>query len=530
MALGEDQSLNIVITAVDNATATLKNVTKAVGDSANSFKDAVASSQKFALGLAGVAAAATPFIYQGVKVAAQLETMRAGFITLLGSAEKADEVLNQIKKDAASTPFELTGLVQANQLLTSVTKDGARSERFLLNVGKALAAMGKGQGELDRIVVNLQQIGAVGKASMLDLKQFAFAGIPIFDLLKESVGGSTEKMNALIESGGITFEMLEQLFQKTGEGEGRFAKAFTDQAGTFNQVLSNTKDSMNLFLAEVAKESGIFEVAKAALSGFTDFLNAHKDDIIGFLKGIGDPENRKNLILVAAAITGALTPAIIALGVAFTLAAAPLVAWGLAFAGIALVIMNLMGIYDTLANHSDEVLLGIGVMWGEWAAAMFKIPEMVVGYFVGMWQNLKLSFVEGVNFLIGLAEGWANAWVSAVNTIIKALNKIKFSIPSWVPGIGGKSFGISLPEAASVSLPRLEFGGTVPGARGTAVPIIAHGQETILPAGTRRGSGSNVVVNIYNPSVRSDDDIKAFRKQMEDAFRDVSRVHKLSTI
>ena len=151
------------------------------------MKRAEHGSQMFATGLLAIGAAGIAAAGFGIKFAADLETMTQGFVTLLGSAEAADKAIEMIKKDAASTPFELPGLINANQLLTSVTKDAERSERMLLNVGKALTAMGKGQPELDRIIVNLQQIGAVGKASMIDIKQFAFAGIPIFDMLNEKI-------------------------------------------------------------------------------------------------------------------------------------------------------------------------------------------------------------------------------------------------------------------------------------------------------------------------------------------------------
>jgi hypothetical protein len=146
-----------------------------------------------------------------------------------------------------------------------------------------------------------------------------------------------------------------------------------------------------------------------------------------------------------------------------------------------------------------------------------------------VWAGIKVMFKEGVNFLIGLAEGWANSWVKAVNTIIGALNKIQIKIPSWVPGIGGNSWGISLPSVPEMKLPRFEHGGTVPGAEGTAVPIIAHGQERIIPA---RGSqqGASYTLNINNPQVRDRADVDYLRTQIEAALRDVTRGHKLATI
>lgn len=229
--------------------------------------------------------------YMGMRIAkaaiqttADLESMRMGFVTLLGSTEKADDALKRIKKDAAKTPFEIKGLIQANQLLTSVTKDADRSEDLLMDVGKALAAMGRGQPELDRIIINLQQIGAVGRASTLDLKQFAFAGIPIFDMLKESTGLAGKALEDFITEGNVTFEMLEEMFAKAGTGSGQFAKAFETQVGTLNQLISNLKDNFVILGSEILIQTGLFDLVKNAVSRFTNFLTNNSAVIITFVQ------------------------------------------------------------------------------------------------------------------------------------------------------------------------------------------------------------------------------------------------------
>jgi tape measure domain-containing protein len=640
MALfGSDSSLQVVISLKDEFSGSLKKVQSGLKSFQGDFEQSAGASRKFALGLAAATTAAGAFAYQGIQTAAQLETNRQGFITLLGSAQKADAALAQIKKDAASTPFELPGLIQANQLLTSVTKDSDRSERFLLNIGKALAAMGKGQPEMDRLIVNLQQIGAVGKASMLDLKQFAFAGVPIFDMLKESMkgagqvvvdnskkigtnaaqlaklqgqlavatqrqqeftdktkdstklstantidtlrtkiaalSGANEKLAAsngtvvesqgqledMIASGAVTFEMLEDLFNKAGEGSGQFARAFIDQAGTFNQLFSNLKDNMNIFMADLVTQTGLFDLIKGALANFVAFLSAHSADIINFIKSTVEwlKEHKAVIPVVAGMMAGALAPAVIALGAAFAgmlIALAPFVAAGgalmLLIEGIkagdplmigmattigVLLIPAIIGLATTIITSVLPALAALAV-----AAAPWLIGGLIVGGLVAglvwvaknwdmVWGGIKTGFKAAVNFLIGIAEGWANSWVGAANIIIGALNKVKFSIPDWVPGVGGKSFGINIPLAKEITLPRFEFGGTVPGARGQAVPIMAHGGETVIPAGyAGRAAGATYSVVINNPVISSREDAANLRRQLEQALRDVSRGHKLRTI
>jgi len=52
-----------------------------------------------------------------------------------------------------------------------------------------------------------------------------------------------------------------------------------------------------------------------------------------------------------------------------------------------------------------------------------------------------------------------------------------------------------------------QFGGIVPGRLGQPVPIMAHAGERIVPS-RETGTQGNIVVNINNPSVRSDNDIQ----------------------
>lgn len=302
-----DNIIKILIQAKDEASGVLSSVKKHAAETAQ-------ESQKFATGLAAAAAAAAGFVGYGAKVAGDLEASRAGFITLLGSATEADKILAQIKKDAAATPFELPGLIQANQLLTSVTKDGMRSEAMLMNVGKALAAMGKGQPELDRIIVNLQQIGAVGKASLMDVRQFAFAGIPIFEMLSKATGKTGEDLETFISEGNVTFGLLEQMFAQAGGAGGQFEKAFANQAGGFNQTLANLKDTITITMADIVTQSGAFDTIKNAMKGVGDWISANKDAIAGGIKGMFEWV-QANGPLVAGILAGALAPALAAVAV-----------------------------------------------------------------------------------------------------------------------------------------------------------------------------------------------------------------------
>jgi len=277
-----DAKINILLSLEDKASSKLSAFSSKLKGFGSKVVG-VATKSLLAFGAATVAAGGA-----ALKTASNLEQERQGFITLLGSAEEADKAIEQIKIDAAATPFELPGLITANKLLTTVTKDAARSESFLLDIGKALAAAGKGQPELDRIIVNLQQIGSVGKASMLDIKQFAFAGIPIFDLLTEATGKTGEELGDMISNGEISFDLLEQTFKNAGAAGGQFADAFKNQMGTANQMVSNLKDTLVIMGDEIVRDTGIFDAFKGMLSGVLSFLSENTDVIKDKITGVID--------------------------------------------------------------------------------------------------------------------------------------------------------------------------------------------------------------------------------------------------
>lgn len=225
----KEAKLKIIVDAQDNTRGALNKLNQDLGTTKAST--AALTTTMIAAG-AAAATAVAGFLGYGLKIAADLQTAEIGLTTLLGSADKARETVDRLKKEAARTPFELPGLTQATQLLTSVTKDGNKSIDILLDIGEALTAMGKGQAELDRIVVNLQQVASIGHASMVDIKQFAYAGIPIFEMLEKHFASSgtsaiVDNSKAMTKNAGEV-KKLEQQLSVTLQRQKDFTKTTSD--------------------------------------------------------------------------------------------------------------------------------------------------------------------------------------------------------------------------------------------------------------------------------------------------------------
>ena len=101
-------------------------------------------------------------------------------------------------------------------------------------------------------------------------------------------------------------------------------------------------------------------------------------------------------------------------------------------------------IKDILQGVIDFV---VGVFTGDWTKAWEGVTEI----FKGIWNGIVAIVESAINFII-----------NGVNLLISALNTIHFDIPDWVPIIGGRSFGISIPLVSTVALPRLAEGAVIP--------------------------------------------------------------------
>ena len=107
----------------------------------------------------------------GIKYNAELEQMTTAYSTFLGSAEEADKVVTNIKNNASKTPFDVTSLVKANQMLIATGENADESQKTIMALGEAITATGGGNDELTRMASNLQQIRNAGKATSMDIRR-----------------------------------------------------------------------------------------------------------------------------------------------------------------------------------------------------------------------------------------------------------------------------------------------------------------------------------------------------------------------
>lgn len=184
--------------------------------------------------------AAEGFISSGIEYNAQIEKYTTGFANMLGSAEAAQQVMSQIQEDAAKTPFDVASLTQANQYLISAGENASYARNTIMALGDAVSATGGGNDELNRMAQNLQQIANTGKATAVDIKQFAYAGIDVYGILADYTGKSTAEVQKMT----ISYDLLTQALQAASEEGGRYYNSMDTQSQTMNGRVSTLQDNV----------------------------------------------------------------------------------------------------------------------------------------------------------------------------------------------------------------------------------------------------------------------------------------------
>ena len=138
-------------------------------------------------------------------------------------------------------------------------------------------------------------------------------------------------------------------------------------------------------------------------------------------------------------------------------------AWTTVWNAVKTVALNIWnGIKTTISTVINSVKTVISTALNAikaiWNTVWTGLKTTVVNIFNGIWTAIK----NVINSILGGIEGMANGVINGINAVIGALNSIHVSIPDWVPGLGGKSFGIDLGYLSNVSIPRLATGTVVP--------------------------------------------------------------------
>lgn len=204
------------------------------------------------------------FTFDGVKLAADLETTSIAFETMLKSGEAAKKLLGELKDFAKVTPFRQDDVVQAARQLLAFGTAADDIKPTLKSLGDLSSGTGVAIGELAELYGKARVQGTLYAE---DINQLVGRGIPVIQEFAKQLGVSESQVKKLASEGKITFGNLQQAFADlTSEGgkfEGLMERLSGSTSGKFATLLDEI-DELKLAFGE-----GILPT----LTEFTDILS-----------------------------------------------------------------------------------------------------------------------------------------------------------------------------------------------------------------------------------------------------------------
>lgn len=205
--------------------------------------------------VSGVAIASTAIaglITAGVKYNAEIEQLQTSFEVMTGSADKAVEVVNKLKKVGAETPYELAGLAKTTQTLMQYGLTADEAYQATLNFGD----ISQGSAEkMQSIALAYGQMSSAGKVNMQDIKQMINAGFNPLQAIAEMTGETMEQVTARYEDNKISVEEVTKAMQFASSEGGKYYQSMEKQSKTLNGQISTLKDNFSQFAGIIANDT-----------------------------------------------------------------------------------------------------------------------------------------------------------------------------------------------------------------------------------------------------------------------------------
>ena len=230
-----------------------------------------------ATAIGAVSAALGAGVVAGVKYNATIEQYQTSFEVMTGSAEKAVEVVDRLKKLGAETPFELPDLAETTQLLMNYgfTADEA-IERMQM-----LGDISQGSADkMQRVATAYGQMSSAGKVQLEDVKQMIEAGFNPLQEISESTGESMQSLYDRISDGTLAVDEITASMQRATSEGGKYFQSMEKQSQTINGLISTLKDNAQQLLGEVIQplsEGFRSEVLPAAINSINELTTAFQD-------------------------------------------------------------------------------------------------------------------------------------------------------------------------------------------------------------------------------------------------------------
>lgn len=237
-----------------------------------------------------------------IQVRGEFQQLEVAFKTMLGSEEKANTLMQQLVKTAATTPFDLQGVANGAEQLLAYGENVENVNDDLIRLGNIAAGLSQPLGD---IVYLYGTTMTQGRLYTQDLNQFTGRGIPMIRELAKQFGVAENEVKSLVEAGKVGFpEVQKVIMSLTNEG-GMFFNLMQEQSKTITGQISNIEDAIATMFNEIGRANeGVINDALSGVSYLIENYEKVGREIMAVVSAYGA---YKAVLMSVTAYQGAVT-------------------------------------------------------------------------------------------------------------------------------------------------------------------------------------------------------------------------------
>lgn len=208
----------------------------------------------------GLVFGAQQFAMSIITTGGEMERQHIALQSILGDMQNANTMFNQIKELALNSPFTFSEL---NRDVKQLAAYGVEYDK-LYDTTKRLSDISSGLGvSFDRIALAFGQVQARGWLDGKELRQIAYAGIPLLEKLSEFYSKqegrnvSTSEIKTRISSRDVSFDDVKSIFWQMTDAGGQFYNMQQVLSETLLGRYNKLKDAWEIMLADFANGKNV---------------------------------------------------------------------------------------------------------------------------------------------------------------------------------------------------------------------------------------------------------------------------------
>lgn len=198
----------------------------------------------------------------------QFQQLEISFNTMLGSADKSKQLMDELIQTAAHTPFDMSSITSGAKQLLAYGTEAKDVNKTLVQLGDIASGLNIPLGDL---VYLYGTTVAQGKVFTMDLRQFMGRGVPLAEELGKILHQNTTEVQESVSKGKVTSDIFKEAIANMTQAGGRFGGLMEQQSKTLEGQWSNIGDSIQQMFNEIGKKSeGVFSSGLSIISAMVE--------------------------------------------------------------------------------------------------------------------------------------------------------------------------------------------------------------------------------------------------------------------